>query len=498
MEPEGAKHMTDQSTDTGDDFISVVYAAIDTRRKGAFGSFDATTDTDSVDSLITSDSMPSLIDPETEEIVESPLKSEHALLPVEEDNTQTAKNTNDLLYLCKLYSVGLGLLVGCFIQFSSLGANFLLTVLFGTPAEVPKSKIILFSLGWSFFTSSMGILILLLIVRSLVPIAWTTSMTSRQGAELWSHYSNKRKLSQQHQRSYGGVKTVTLPEEVLLYMECFFAVGALVGVCMAWTFTDILLGFHAHIIHSLVTMVAALAWCKVIAFCFGYDNMKVSKDQNNLTKPLLDSGSDECEADENRLEPVRVPKRLFKLSSLALGLLVGCFIQFSSLGANFLLNVMFKKSAESGHVAISKDEILWFSFVWSFFTSTMGILILVLLRSLVLTSYKAIVTSKVRNGPALSSKNAERMVMHMECFFALGALVGVNCAWIATDAVLGLNMHIWHSLATLVLALLWCKAVAFCFGYCPDDDGEDDEDQFDYQDQATVQAPLLEKPILIV
>ena len=51
-------------------------------------------------------------------------------------------------------------------------------------------------------------------------------------------------------------------------MEYFFAVGALIGVCMSWTVTDIVLGMKAHIVHSLVTLAVALIWCRVVmAFC---------------------------------------------------------------------------------------------------------------------------------------------------------------------------------------------------------------------------------------
>jgi hypothetical protein len=51
-------------------------------------------------------------------------------------------------------------------------------------------------------------------------------------------------------------------------MECRFVVGALVGVCMAWAATDVVLGMSGQIVYSLGTLAVALAWCKFMMWCF--------------------------------------------------------------------------------------------------------------------------------------------------------------------------------------------------------------------------------------
>ena len=317
----------------------------------------------------------------------------------------------------KSFSLLLGLLVGFFIQFSSLGANFLLTNLDG-PNEnheglvASRQRVIIFSLCWSFFTSTMGVLILLFL-RNLINLA------SRE------------------------VISWTFQDRSILNIECFFAVGALLGVCVAWTCTDILLGFNAHIYHSLLTLIVALVWCKVVTYC--YEGTAASQTESKLTQlsePLLE---------KDGLDDAISLQWHFKCSSMALGLLIGFFIQFSSLGANFLLYTL---NEHTPTWSISKEKTIVFSLVWSFVTSAMGVAILICMRSLV------IMTSSV-----VQHSLTEKLVVHMECFFALGALIGVNIAWIATDTFLGMQSHILYSLATLLVALLWFELVMRIFGY---------------------------------
>ena len=57
----------------------------------------------------------------------------------------------------------------------------------------------------------------------------------------------------------------------------------------------------------------------------------------------------------------------FKNHSLIIGLLVGFFVQFSTLGANFLVIALW----ENDLMSRSKTEIVILSLVWSAFTSFM-------------------------------------------------------------------------------------------------------------------------------
>lgn len=288
----------------------------------------------------------------------------------------------------QLYSCIMGLIVGGFIQLSSLGANYMLTELY---ERRTYEDIIKFSLAWSLLTSVMGVTILLLI-RSLV----ATVIKS-------------------------GVKDV--PTSVVLHLECYFAVGTLTGVCLAWTCTDIALGFRAHIWHSLGTLIIALLWCKALSYFFGPTAVAAGSSDESVASMLSLKPKGETTSSLHNE---------FKATSMVLGLVVGFFIQFSSLGANFVLTHLITQGMQ-----LTLKHILLFSLAWSVMTSTMGILILTLARSLVWIS-----------------SNNEDFIWYMEAFFATGALLGVNVAWMITDITLGLRIHYLHALVTEVVALV--------------------------------------------
>jgi len=155
----------------------------------------------------------------------------------------------------KFSSMILGLFIGFFIQFSTLGANFLVITIWGE-AVITKSKrdIVIFSLLWSFFTSAMAIVILGFL-RNVVSISFHA--IRRQSEDLL--------------------------DDMILHMECRFVIGALVGVCLAWTMTDILLGMKAQILYSLITLVVALFWCRVMMWCFA----SKKPEKKSLEEPLL-------------------------------------------------------------------------------------------------------------------------------------------------------------------------------------------------------------------
>jgi hypothetical protein len=359
------------------------------------------------------------------------------------------------------YTMALGLIVGFFIQFSSLGANFLLNTAATSTAtsghfQMEAQGVLWFSLGWSLFTSVLGVAILLLL-RCIVATAWTlTSDTSIpcRGALDDSVMVNK--------------------------MESHFAVGALVGVCLAWTCTDLILGLTVHVLQSALTLAAALIWCRVISYFGSFPALSPTTTTKangaSLAEPLLPSTTKQ-QPEMAMMSPSAIVscKRIFQNYSLALGLVVGFFIQFSSLGANFLLTVIYGTTLEqqqyittavsTGSATMSRsmqpNAIVYFSFGWSFLTSCMGVLILVLVRNLVLLAW-----SNLDQKDHEQQQDQKHLLWCMESFFATGALIGVDMAWIVTDTLLGLQVHWMYSILALGGALVWCKSVAFMFRLC--------------------------------
>lgn len=137
-------------------------------------------------------------------------------------------------------SLFLGLLVGLFIQASTLGANYLVVSVWGEEVvNTTKQDVIYFSLVWSLFTSALAIVILAFL-RNLVQACYQSDDEERND----------------------------LLDDMILQMECRFVVGALIGVCSAWALTDLVLGMSMQIVYSVVTLVVALSWCRIMMWCF--------------------------------------------------------------------------------------------------------------------------------------------------------------------------------------------------------------------------------------
>lgn len=178
--------------------------------------------------------------------------------------------------------------------------------------------------------------------------------------------------------------------------------------------------------------------------------------------PSEDGQLDECEyhqmEEEGGPEEINMPLfGAFKAHSLIIGLLIGFFVQFSTLGANFLVIALWEKDV----LARSRTELILVSLLWSAFTSFMAILTLGFLRSVITIVFRATVPPEQR-GPLMDAV-LEEVILHLECRFVIGALVGVCSAWTVMDVFLGMKIQVIFSLITLALSLLWCKVMMQCF-----------------------------------
>lgn len=144
--------------------------------------------------------------------------------------------------------------------------------------------------------------------------------------------------------------------------------------------------------------------------------------------------------------------QMSRVCSIIIGTIIGTFIQCSTLGANFLMTSMYGKD-----VYFTRSFIV-ISLVWCFVTSIMGVAVLLFLRSLVVTAFYATNSSR-RDEATLEVKENFMIVVieNIEQFFAVGSLVGVGMAWTVTDILLGMKSHVYHSILTVVIALIWCK-----------------------------------------
>ena len=147
----------------------------------------------------------------------------------------------------KFCSLVLGLLVGFFIYLSTLGAEFVGVMLWGREIlHKSNHELILFSLLWNFITTMIAIVILSS-MRRLVSVVFMAASCG--------------------QRSVENAEDVL--SELLSYMEGRFAVGALVGICVSWNVTNLVLGMKPQIIQSCVILAVACLWCRVTLVLLG-------------------------------------------------------------------------------------------------------------------------------------------------------------------------------------------------------------------------------------
>lgn len=173
-------------------------------------------------------------------------RSEHQYTLLTDEPQEAAIDDASLIRRFKTYSSLIGGCCGIFVQLSTLGANFLLLAMWGEDAMVTRSpkEAMVFSLAWSFFTSCMALLVLALL-RGL--IGAVLEVTDK-------HHSNNAVRSDR--------------EALMMTIEVRYVVGALTGVCFAWTCTDLLLGMQSLAFYSLGTLVVALGWSKAMIWCF--------------------------------------------------------------------------------------------------------------------------------------------------------------------------------------------------------------------------------------
>jgi hypothetical protein len=111
----------------------------------------------------------------------------------------------------------------------------------------------------------------------------------------------------------------------------------------------------------------------------------------------------------------------FKFSSLFLGLLVGFFYQFSTLGMKFLVITIWGEDV----VAKSKTDIFVIILLCSFLFSASVFAILGFLRNLVAITYSAI--------GGRSKVLLEEIVSDVDYRFVVGILIGLSLVWTLPD-----------------------------------------------------------------
>lgn len=147
---------------------------------------------------------------------------------------------HNLIQKLKNYSAWIGICFGVFVQLSTLGVNFLMIAIWGEDSVLTQTQqqAMVFSLSWSLFTSCLALLVLSMLrglIKSILDVNRSDDI-DREG--------------------------------LMMTIEVRYVIGALTGVCLAWTCTDLMLGMESLAFYSLGTLVVALLWSKTMIWCF--------------------------------------------------------------------------------------------------------------------------------------------------------------------------------------------------------------------------------------
>jgi hypothetical protein len=139
-----------------------------------------------------------------------------------------------------------GFLYGIFIQFSTLGANWVIISILGLEsfAAASQMQLFIFSLIWSAISSALTVCLLKLVCDVIRVV--NTMHTEKY------RYTDRYQL----------VSTSRL-QDLLSYIEIRFVASAFAGVCVAWVTTDYFLGLKIHMTFALIalSLVCASACC---------------------------------------------------------------------------------------------------------------------------------------------------------------------------------------------------------------------------------------------
>lgn len=291
---------------------------------------------------------------------------------------------------CKYHSLVLGVVIGCFIQLSCMGAFFVYSKL----TKGQEHSMWTFSLTWSAFTSLIGLGIMVIL-----------SVLFRR---------------------------VSSNERVLMQLELYVSSGAVIGVSFTWLVKNVCTGVPDLVWRSLLSITLTACYVFVAKKLVHYSAHDAEADQTDgLSKPLLETPS------FTRTDSFLKTRRL----GYALGSLIGCFVQTSSLAAHHIMlqhREMLIQTAGLGNSSLVLICVLWDLVICS-----LGVASLLLVRKLMLLLHV--------HSPTYDEK---RQLFVFEACFCTGALFGVNICWMVTDMLLGLHDLLYKTMVTLTMSLL--------------------------------------------
>lgn len=159
--------------------------------------------------------------------------------------------------------------------------------------------------------------------------------------------------------------------------------------------------------------------------------------------------------------------RLVQLSSIVIGLFIGILIQLSTLGVNSI----FVKRFGDQYLFNSKLDTFIFSYLYSMFMSSIAIsFVLSAIRGYVSGIDEVAASLSTRTPPASQEEEGEDTIddikSAVDCFFAVGTMLGACGLYFALEAVFGLGLmqgvHVMYFMSSLFIVLAIFRATEQC------------------------------------
>jgi hypothetical protein len=172
-----------------------------------------------------------------------------------------------------------------------------------------------------------------------------------------------------------------------------------------------------------------------------------------ITAKICDKGESNCDV-VTELDKPMIGK--MKTSCLVLGVLIGFFIQVSTIGASFLTNLPWVKGSTDQNIAV-------YALAWSVITATASCGVMMIFRSFVEITFNLTFGRSLACDPMTYDRLLDELVWYFECYFSLGVLISVTFAWVATSFVLGMPSTLVDIGITIALPVFWCVSFFVIF-----------------------------------
>ena len=160
-----------------------------------------------------------------------------------------------------------------------------------------------------------------------------------------------------------------------------------------------------------------------------------SMEKDPSLKKLLLSSDDNNDDASTLLRPSN------KYPSLAIGAVIGLFIQLSSMGAYFLyISIVSKQQEKNSQDGARTPDKVFFSMIWSACTSLMGLVLVYLLSMLIRKTQRDGIVE-------------ESFLLHMECYVATGIVFGMSLACIIKNFLME-GYICWYQACFLLLTTM--------------------------------------------